>query len=261
MGQVTEIYSAKNWYQELISRNWGFIGKKDQEKIRQTSIVLAGCGLGSQIATLAARVGFERFVLYDRDIVEVNNLNRQAFFATHVEMHKVDATKSMIQEINPHAVIKTFPNTIGIESVEEVVNMGDIIVNMLDPEETMYRMNKMAVAQKIPVLFPLNIGFGGFLLVFTNSSASLEEILGEKLYNTSFYTSLLQNLTYQPPGYLQLFYHEHGEELQQRPLPQLGIAAALTSALIVTTMIRIATGHPVKEAPEAITCDALIEVG
>jgi molybdopterin/thiamine biosynthesis adenylyltransferase len=257
---VKQEYSAQAWYQELTSRNWGFIGEEEQRKIQQTSIVLAGCGLGSQIATLAARVGFERFVLYDRDVVEVNNLNRQAFSLDDVGMYKVDATENVIQKINPHAVIETFPEAINVESVEKVVSAGDIIVNMVDPDETMYLMNKLTTARKAPILFPLNLGFGGFSLVFTSSSASLEEILGEKVFGSSFYPALLQSLDYLPPKYLQLFYRKHDQELEQRPLPQLGIAAALTSALIVTTMIRIATGRPIKEAPEVITCDALIEV-
>ncbi len=90
-------------YAELTDRNWGFLTAQGQERIKEAKILLAGCGLGSNIAALAARTGFSRFILADGDRVEINNLNRQAFRLEDVGKNKAKATAELILEVNPEA--------------------------------------------------------------------------------------------------------------------------------------------------------------
>ncbi|MFC2042500.1 ThiF family adenylyltransferase, partial [Chloroflexota bacterium] len=162
-------------YQELVKSNWGFIATESQEKLKNSRVLLAGCGLGSNIALLAVRTGFTKFVLADGDSIELSNFNRQAFRVEHLGRNKAEVVGEMIKEVNPRAEVTVFPRF--IETEEQVcclVTKSDLVVNMIDPGPLMYHLNKLACSHSIPVLFPLNIGFGGTVLVFSSESASLE---------------------------------------------------------------------------------------
>ena len=52
-----------------------------QEKIRQASVLIVGCGgLGSMVALFLAGAGVGKLTLVDADSVEVSNLHRQLAF-------------------------------------------------------------------------------------------------------------------------------------------------------------------------------------
>ena len=43
-------------YEDLVARNSGYISEDTQAKIRQTRLLIAGCGIGSSLAVCAARI-------------------------------------------------------------------------------------------------------------------------------------------------------------------------------------------------------------
>lgn len=70
--------------------------------IIQEPIYIIGCGaIGSTLATLIARMGADRIILYDADVVEGKNIGNQAFTADQVGKNKALATKELIKRINP----------------------------------------------------------------------------------------------------------------------------------------------------------------
>jgi molybdopterin-synthase adenylyltransferase len=57
------------------------IGEQGQERLRQSSAVVVGCGaLGTALANLLVRAGVGRLRIVDRDFVEASNLQRQTLF-------------------------------------------------------------------------------------------------------------------------------------------------------------------------------------
>lgn len=256
MGKVAK---KKMGYEELVSRNWGFLTPEAQMKIREAKILLAGCGLGSNIALLAARTGFTRFVLADGDRIELNNLNRQAFRLEHLGRNKAEVVAQLVHEINAEADVDTFPKFItSREEIRALVDKADLVVNMVDPGLVLYELNDTACIQNKPLLFPLNIGFGGAVLVFDSNSATLEQILdhaGEEKPE-AFFLRLVEKLESFLPQYLQ----EHVAIkdrvlLEGLPLPQLGVASYITAALTVTAMIKLTLGISLRTAPYPLTLD------
>jgi molybdopterin/thiamine biosynthesis adenylyltransferase len=72
-------------------------------------IVIVGCGgVGSNVAMIAARMGFKKFVLYDADVVEDYNLANQQFFPKHIGKSKVEALSELLREFNPDIEVKTY---------------------------------------------------------------------------------------------------------------------------------------------------------
>ena len=115
-------------YQELVRQNWGFLSSEEQHAIAQTRVLLAGCGLGSNIAVLAARTGFSRFTLADGDVVETSNLNRQAFRVEHLGRNKAEVSESLIREINPDARVRAIPEFIQASDATGLVGGSDVVV-------------------------------------------------------------------------------------------------------------------------------------
>lgn len=65
-------------------------------------ITIIGCGAtGSNMALIAARMGFTKFDLWDADNVESHNLPNQVFFTRHIYQNKAEALAEILKEFNP----------------------------------------------------------------------------------------------------------------------------------------------------------------
>ena len=78
------------------------------EKLKKSRVAVAGLGgIGSHIAVMLARTGIGHLCLVDFDVVDISNLNRQAYGYEHLGMKKTDALKEIILGINPYLEIET----------------------------------------------------------------------------------------------------------------------------------------------------------
>jgi molybdopterin/thiamine biosynthesis adenylyltransferase len=248
-------------YNESIKRNWGFVSSDTQSKIRQASILLAGCGLTSNVAKLAVQQGFRNFILVDGDVVEVSNLNRQSFYYSQVGMPKVEALRQVILDTAPDASVVTFHEFITPESVKRFVSMADVIVNTVDFDHTRYDIDEISRIQGKPVFFPMNLGFAGFCIISTPDSVTVEEIFGERIVDNFplFLDTLIQRVEgIIIPEYLQVV---HGQlyrimiEAETKGVPQLGVAAYRSSSVVVESIIRYLANDTLIVAPNAILLD------
>ena len=85
------------------SRTELLIGKEGIEKLKKAKVAVFGIGgVGSFVVEGLVRAGIGNFVLVDKDIVDITNLNRQ-IIATRktVGKPKVEVAKERILEINP----------------------------------------------------------------------------------------------------------------------------------------------------------------
>ncbi len=242
------------FYAEMMSRNWAFITPPQQETIRSTKLLIAGCGLGSVVATLAVQTGFTHLVLADHDRVEVSNLNRQAFERADVGSNKALALKARLEARSQSLMIEAHDTRITRDNATELVSRADIVLNTVDFDGVDYAINAIARKQGKPVLFPMNIAWGGFCLAFLPGSPGLEELVGPEPPDgeTEFVMRLLSSLQ----GFeLAPYLAERIAELPQvvgapgTPTPQLGVAAARSASLVVEGMVRLALGLPVRAAP------------
>lgn len=91
---------------ERYSRNRLYIPSNEQEIIKNTPILVGGCGLGSNIAECMLRLGFESITLVDGDKVELSNLNRQNYVGVDIGKQKSEQIYERLKSINPQANIK-----------------------------------------------------------------------------------------------------------------------------------------------------------
>ncbi len=243
-------------YQELTRQNWGFLSPEDQTLIARSRVLLAGCGLGSNIAVLAARTGFRQFVLADGDVVETSNLNRQVFRKEHVGQNKAHATANMVKEINPDAHIEVVPTFLQAKDATSRVQQCDLVVNMVDPGPALHAFLRAAREQGKISLFPLNVGFGGVLLAFGPESPSLEELV-EPGPDDDLFVRIVATLMPAMPSYLWEFAWV-AERVQREHVapPQLGMAVSITASLVVGSMVQVALGASPPLVPAVISLDS-----
>ena len=160
-------------YETFILRNSGYITELEQERIKNTKILIAGCGVGSSIAEAALRMGFINITLVDGDTVSESNLNRQFYSYSDVGKPKVEALKQRLLNICPFANIKAINAFLTKDTVSDVVSECDMIfdtVDFLDLSAITY-LHDAAHAQKKPLISAVSAGWGAVVMFFSGQSS------------------------------------------------------------------------------------------
>lgn len=120
-------------YEELTTRNSGFVTAAEQALLKETPVFVCGVGgMGGACLMSLVRAGMTRFLLADLDRFEVSNLNRQLFAnLTTVGEEKVAATVSGLRAINPEVEVKTW-GAEWIERLDEILAGARTVVNGTD---------------------------------------------------------------------------------------------------------------------------------
>lgn len=142
------------------SRTEMLIGKENVQKLHSKKVAVFGIGgVGSYVVEALVRAGIENFVLVDKDVVDITNLNRQ-IIATHntIGMPKVEVAKKRILEINPNAKVSTYQEFFMPETEGILDNTIDYIADCIDTVtakiELVVRANKMG----IPIISSMGTG-------------------------------------------------------------------------------------------------------
>jgi len=139
------------------------IGEEGQEKLRNTTVFMAGAGgLGSPalIYLTAAGVGTIRVV--DHECVEPSNLNRQILhWQRDIGRRKIESASEKLMYFNPDMKLEPIAEEIAEGNVNELVKGCDLIVDALDNLTTRYLLNKSALENNIPFFHGAVHGFEG----------------------------------------------------------------------------------------------------
>ncbi len=142
------------------SRTELLIGKEGIEKLQNSKVAIFGIGgVGSFVVEGLIRAGIGKFVLVDKDTVDITNLNRQ-IIATRktVGKPKVEIAKERILEINPDAKVEIYQQFFMPDSEEILDNTVDYVVDAVDTVtakiELVVRANKL----NIPIISSMGTG-------------------------------------------------------------------------------------------------------
>jgi hypothetical protein len=121
------------FYAELTSRNGGVISDVDQQRLRRARIVVAGCGsIGGAVIEPLVRLGAEHLTLAEPDAYELNNLNRQHARLQDLGRNKAVVLQEEAQDINPYAQITVETRGVTPETVAQLVDYADVILDGVD---------------------------------------------------------------------------------------------------------------------------------
>ena len=93
------------------SRTELLFGREAMERLAASRVAVFGVGgVGGYVTEALARCGIGSLDLIDHDCVSLSNLNRQIIaLRSTVGMRKVDVARARILDINPDAVVRTYP--------------------------------------------------------------------------------------------------------------------------------------------------------
>ncbi|MFQ5946054.1 MAG: ThiF family adenylyltransferase [Anaerolineae bacterium] len=133
------------------------IGEGGQERLLSSSVLIVGCGaIGSHLANLLARGGVGRLTLVDRDDLELSNLQRQILFDQQdleERLPKAVAAARKLREINPEIEIREVVADVNPDSVEELLEGVDLLLDGTDNFYSRYLLNDAAVKHGVPWIY------------------------------------------------------------------------------------------------------------
>ena len=137
--------------QEILSQ----IGVIGQKKIFDSKIVIIGCGAtGSVSANNLTRAGVGKIKIIDRDIVELNNLQRQLLFdEKDIKKPKASVAKDKLTQINSEIEIIPINDHLNHKNIENIIKNNDLVLDCTDNMETRFLINDACVKNNIPWIY------------------------------------------------------------------------------------------------------------
>ncbi|MDZ7798502.1 MAG: ThiF family adenylyltransferase [Patescibacteria group bacterium] len=247
-------------YNTFISRNWIYIDSNLQKKIKKTSILFAGCGLGSVISEVAVRMGFTNITIADGDEVNISNLNRQSYILDDLNYNKAKRLKKRLININSNANIRVINKYINEKILKSLIKKHDFVVNTVDLNKIYFSVISNFIKNDKTVLCPFNLGFRGLLLLFNKHSASPESIWGNHIPKNDheFYIKLFKSLEeYSLPFLKNKNINSIFQEIKKRGYyPQICIGSYIVASITLTAIIKLIQGVKINFAPVPIFFDA-----
>jgi len=141
------------------------IGKDGQELFGKSTVLIIGVGaLGTFQASFLARSGVGRIILLDRDIVELNNLQRQVLFDEgDIGKSKALAAKEHLTKVNSSIEIETKVTDFNYSNAEELIRSVDVIIDGTDNMDTRYLINDVCLKQRKPWIYGGAVGTYGIV--------------------------------------------------------------------------------------------------
>lgn len=251
-------------YDEAFDRNLGWLTQAEQDKLRRSTVAIAGLGgAGGFQAQALARLGITRFKFADPDVFELTNLNRQ-IGATRDSLgqSKVEVLKSMILGINPEAVIELYPEGIHEGNIDAFLKGADLVIDgidffALDAKLLLFRRSR---AQGLVTLTSCPLGFGASLIIFSPSGMTFEDYFGfresmsdeERNFGFAFGLS--------PTPLCLSYMNERASELGSRRASSVSPGLMLVGAITGTEAVKHLTGKkPVAFAPAVYQIDLMTQ--
>lgn len=142
------------------SRQIMLIGKANQEKLRNSSVLIAGAGgVGGYVCEALARCGVGKIIIVDNDSVDITNINRQ-IIATQdtLGLPKAELICRRVNTINPSAEVSPMNLFISEENADKLPLNIDYIADAVDTVSAKILLAQLAFKNGIPIISSMGTG-------------------------------------------------------------------------------------------------------
>ena len=131
------------------------IREKGQEKLASSSAAVIGCGaLGTTIANNLVRSGIGHIKVIDRDIIELNNLQRQNLFdEDDIGLPKASVAAEKLKKINSEIKIEYIVDDANHKNIESIINSMDVVIDGTDNMLIRFLINDACIKHGIPWIY------------------------------------------------------------------------------------------------------------
>jgi adenylyltransferase/sulfurtransferase len=189
-------------------------GIKRQKRLKASTVVVAGIGgLGCTASLCLAAAGFGSLILIDKDLVKLNNLNRQILhWIRDIGKKKSDSAAYKLRELNSTIRVRGIAVEIGEKNVYELIRGATVVIDGQDNFRTRFVLNRACVDLNIPFVHAAVHGFDGRLMTIIPKRGPCLNCL----------------LMTEPP--------------EIEPIPVIGATAAVMASLQALEAIKLAAG-------------------
>jgi molybdopterin-synthase adenylyltransferase len=159
-------------------------GEPGQAKFAAARVAIVGCGaLGTVQAEILTRAGVGQLRIIDRDLVELNNLQRQFLFSEADAAEgtpKAVAAARRLTQINSEVILEPVVADLSPSNAPDLLENIDLILDATDNFETRYLLNDFAVRENIPWVYGAAVSsYGLKLAVIPGVTACLKCVYPE----------------------------------------------------------------------------------
>jgi molybdopterin/thiamine biosynthesis adenylyltransferase len=248
-------------YETAFSRNLGWVTEAEQQLLSARRIAIAGLGGvgGSHLLSLA-RLGVGSFHVADMDIFELANFNRQVGATIpNLGRAKAEVLTEMAAAINPELDIKTFPEGVALNNLDEFLAGVDLYVDGLDFFALNIRQAVFAACadKGIPAITAAPLGMGVALLCFMPGKMTFEQYF--RMTGLSENEQLLHFLLGLSPAMLQSAYlvDDNRVDLAAHKGPSTNMACELCAGVAATHALKVLLNRgEILAAPYGLHFDA-----
>lgn len=131
------------------------IQEQGQEKLARSRVVVIGCGaLGTTIANNLVRAGIGHMKIVDRDIIELNNLQRQNLFdEDDIGFPKASTASKKLKKINSDVKIESFVEDVNHKNIEHIISGMDLVLDGTDNMIIRFLINDACIKHNIPWIY------------------------------------------------------------------------------------------------------------
>lgn len=252
-----------DFYQQAFSRNIGLFTEKEQEKIGNSKVAIAGLGgVGGNYLMTLVRLGVGNFAIADPDFFEIANINRQAgASAVSAGKSKCEVMRNMAMDINPFLNLKTFSGGIDEKNIDEFLEGIDVALDGLDFFSIRERMMffKKAREKNIFAITSPPIGFGASLLIFDPGGMSFEDYfdVNEDMDDEDLMIRFALGLS--PSLMHRRYFNPEAIDFSAQKTPSLGVGTVMCSALVATETAKIILGKKIWPVPFSSQFDPFLQ--
>ncbi|MFC7140631.1 HesA/MoeB/ThiF family protein [Halosimplex aquaticum] len=145
------------------------VGPEGQANLLDASVLVVGAGgLGSPVLQYLAAAGVGTIGIADHDVVERSNLQRQVVHGdADVGRPKVDSAAEFVRERNPDVTVETHETAVSPETVADLVDGYDFVVDASDNFPTRFLLNDYCTLAGVPFSHGAIYRFEGQVTTFT----------------------------------------------------------------------------------------------
>ncbi|SCX76216.1 HesA/MoeB/ThiF family protein [Desulfoluna spongiiphila] len=187
---LTDIYNAAlemGIWPERYVRNAGSFSSDEQRQLLGKVVAVAGCGgLGGYIAQFLARMGVGGLRLFDPDVYEASNLNRQVFASSDtLGAGKAETARAALSAVNPSVSVTAHRLDVTGDKARPHLTGVDLVADGLDSLGDRARLSELARALKVPMVHAAISGFEARVMVLWPEGPSFGELFGAEAETTA----------------------------------------------------------------------------
>ncbi len=158
----------------------------DQTKLSEATVAVVGAGaLGNHVCLGLSGLGIGTIKIYDFDLIEAHNLNRQSLFCeADIGKNKAEVLAERLEERNSSIFVIGVDDRIEEDTIETIMRNVDVIIDCVDLISVRKILNYYCIRHDIPMIHGGISWIGGQTGILTRKTPCINCIFPQAIQDT-----------------------------------------------------------------------------